>query len=124
MACQIRIHFPFVLVLLAWGCASNSHDTWVSTHGGTLADARQRRVERVSQPFLGRVIHGSVRFRVLNYDTACAFGWPDGRIYLTRSLVDLLDDQELAAAIAHELGHLVVDGHLHGAAALRGCERG
>src|SRR2546428_9696051 len=96
MACQIRIHFPFVLVLLAWGCASNSHDTWVSTHGGTLADARQRRGERASQPFLGRVIHGSVRVRVLNYDTACAIGWPACRTFLARPLVKPVGDQEMA----------------------------
>jgi len=87
-------------------------------------DARQRRVERVSRPVVGGLTHEPVRLRVLDCDTPCAFGWSDGRIYLTRSLVDLLDDQEVAAAIAHEIGHLIVDGHLRGAAALRGSQRG
>lgn len=50
-----------------------------------------------------------------------AWSWPDGRIKLSRALVDMLDDQELAAVIAHELGHLYDGGHLSGApAALRG----
>ena len=35
--------------------------------------------------------------------------------------MDLLNDQELAAAIAHEMGHLLNDGHLHTVVSLRGC---
>jgi predicted Zn-dependent protease len=34
-----------------------------------------------------------------------------------------LDDEELAAAVAHELGHLLNDGHLQPVASLKGCER-
>ena len=49
-----------------------------------------------------------------------AYAWPDGRLLLTRGLVRLLDDDELAAAVAHELGHLVSDGDFHTAAALSG----
>ncbi|MCW5890727.1 MAG: M48 family metalloprotease [bacterium] len=43
-----------------------------------------------------------------------------GRIEVTPALVDLLDDDELAAAVAHELGHLVAGGHVDAAAALAG----
>jgi predicted Zn-dependent protease len=39
---------------------------------------------------------------------------------VTRGLMDLLNDDELAAAIAHELGHLINDGHLHTVVSLRG----
>jgi predicted Zn-dependent protease len=49
-----------------------------------------------------------------------AYAWPDGRLLLTRGLVRLLDEDELAAAVAHELGHLLADGHLRTAAALSG----
>jgi len=35
-----------------------------------------------------------------------AWAWPDGRIRVTAALVDVLDDAELAAALAHEAGHL------------------
>jgi Zn-dependent protease with chaperone function len=40
---------------------------------------------------------------------------------ITRALVDLVDDDELAAAIAHEAGHLLAEGHLQRPAALNGC---
>lgn len=54
-------------------------------------------------------------------DEVGAWSWPDGRIRLSRALVDLLDDAELAAALAHEIGHLLDAGHVAGqAAALAG----
>jgi predicted Zn-dependent protease len=43
-----------------------------------------------------------------------AWAWSDGRIQVSRSLADLLDDDELAAAVAHELGHLLAGGELPG----------
>ena len=49
-----------------------------------------------------------------------AWSWPDGRVRVSRSLVDLLDEDELAAAIAHELGHLLDGGELPGAEAALG----
>lgn len=54
-----------------------------------------------------------------------AWSWPDGDVRVSRSLVELLDDEELAAALAHELGHLLDGGHLDGLpAALAGASRG
>ena len=41
-----------------------------------------------------------------------AWAWPDGRIEVSRALIDRLDDEELAAALAYELGHLLDGGHL------------
>jgi hypothetical protein len=38
-----------------------------------------------------------------------AYSWRNGRIVLTRDLVNILDDDELCAAIAHEIGHLICD---------------
>jgi predicted Zn-dependent protease len=63
-----------------------------------------------------------VTVRVLDSDDLCAYGWPDGSLFVTRGLVDRLDDAELAAAVAHELGHLLSDGHLRTIVSLRGCE--
>jgi Zn-dependent protease with chaperone function len=40
---------------------------------------------------------------------------------VTRGLVDLLDQRELAAAIAHEVGHLLDGGHVHTVVSLGGC---
>ena len=39
---------------------------------------------------------------------------------MTRGLIDLLNDEELAAALAHEIGHLLADGHLPGRFSLHG----
>jgi hypothetical protein len=50
-----------------------------------------------------------------------AWAWPKGPIRVSGALVDLVDDDELAAAIAHELGHLQADGAWQGPlAALEG----
>jgi predicted Zn-dependent protease len=87
--------------------------------GGVLVDPRQQKVED-SLALLG--IYGrGLRVQVLNNGTICANSWRDGSIFVTRALVDLLDRQELTAVMAHEMGHLLNDGHLQGAASLRGC---
>lgn len=50
-----------------------------------------------------------------------AWSWPDGRIRVSRTLADALDDDELRAALAHEIGHLLDAGHVAGGpAALAG----
>jgi Zn-dependent protease with chaperone function len=54
---------------------------------------------------------------VLASGRPCAYAWPDGTLFVTRGLLDLLDDDELAAALAHEMGHLSV-GPATGYAAL------
>ena len=43
-----------------------------------------------------------------------AWAWPRGPIQVSRDLIDLLDDDELAAVIAHELAHLRDDRHWTG----------
>jgi predicted Zn-dependent protease len=62
-----------------------------------------------------------VHVHVLDSSTIGAYGWPDGNLFVTRGLVDRLSDRELAAAIAHEVGHLLNDGHLDSVVSLRGC---
>lgn len=74
--------------------------------------ARQARIDQAVR----RVLPPGETHRVTVYlsadGAASAYAWPDGRIVLTRRLVDLLDEQALAAVIAHEVGHLLLDGHL------------
>ena len=67
------------------------------------------------------------RVLILESSKMNAFSWPDGRIYVTRGLVERLTDDELAAALSHELGHLLQDHHvtvaaLQGFAASGDCE--
>ncbi len=51
------------------------------------------------------------KFRVLDLDTVNAWAAPGGRVFVTRGLlVHLSSDAELAAVLAHEMGH-VVAGH-------------
>lgn len=117
----------FTLVLLgittfsAVGCGRTAAESaWIRTQGGVVRGAR---LERVQAAFatLGRPADRAVHVHVLESDSIGAYGWPDGNLFVTRGLVDLLNDQELAATVAHELGHLLNDGHLHAVVSLRGC---
>ena len=105
------------------GCVGPTRQSWVQHQGGLLTGPRQQRVDRIARQVVPADLRDAVTVRVLNSDTVSAYAWPDGRIYVTRGLVDLCDDAEVAAAIAHELGHLLGDGHLEAgpAAGLRGC---
>ena len=106
---------------LSLGCGSiGDQSTWVKAQGGLVSDSHQRRAEAACA-LLGRPVEGRPQVYALNSDSVGAYSWPNGNIFVTRGLVDLLNDQELAAAIAHEMGHLLNDGHLHAVASLRGC---
>ncbi|MBI1370868.1 MAG: M48 family metalloprotease [Planctomycetes bacterium] len=61
-----------------------------------------------------------VRVYVLDSDAVAAYARPERAVYLTHGLVTLASDQEIAAAVAHELGHLLDDGYLASPVALTG----
>jgi predicted Zn-dependent protease len=66
-------------------------------------------VERVGRRLLaqGGVTGSGYSFYVLDTPTPNAHALPSGHIFVTRGLLALLDDEaELAAALAHELGHV------------------
>jgi Zn-dependent protease with chaperone function len=69
--------------------------------------SRQERVER-----LGRLVappgcsSRKLTFRISRRGGLGAWAWQSGRIEITPDLVDALDDDELAAALAHEAAHL------------------
>lgn len=51
--------------------------------------------------------HIDFRFRILETDEINAFAAPNGYIYFTQGLLDVLEtDDEIAFVIAHELGHI------------------
>ncbi|MGB7157327.1 MAG: M48 family metalloprotease [Tepidisphaeraceae bacterium] len=58
---------------------------------------------------------------VVNSGDAGGFSWRCGAIVVTRGLIDMLDDDELAAVIAHEMGHLHANHHIAPVASLKGC---
>ena len=113
------------LVLVACGGFLFSTGCAAPAGGGVPVTSPERRradaaLARLSAALDGRVI----RLAVGDSSDVAAYAWPDGRVLLTRGLVRLLDDEELAAAVAHELGHLVADGHLRTVAALGGAPAG
>jgi Zn-dependent protease with chaperone function len=74
------------------------------------ADAlRLERVERIGGSLLA---DSRIAWGVSPRNGLGAWAWPCGRVQVSRALVDRLDDDELAAALAHELGHLLDRGHL------------
>lgn len=95
-----------VLATASAGCRGplpvNAFDPLANDHG-------QDRIVRLGEALLPGA---SVRWRLTPRQEVGAWAWPDGRIEVSQLLLDLLDDDELAAALAHELGHLLDGGHL------------
>ena len=86
------------------------HPRIVGSFGGAYADRRvQDYVARVGHA-LGQVSERpdlAFTFTVLDSPVVNAFALPGGYIYVTRGLLALVSDEaELAAVLAHELGHL------------------
>ena len=72
---------------------------YVNAIGGKLARSAERRELKYT-------------FTVLNSDVVNAFALPGGYIYITRGLLALAGDEaELAAVLAHELGHITALHH-------------
>jgi hypothetical protein len=109
------------------GCSagpSSTIDCWTTERGGVLVDARQDRAERtLARLSIANVTSKRLSIAVLDTSSIGAFSWPSGQVFVTRGLIDLVDDDEFCAAIAHEAGHLVADGHLPPPAALDGYHR-
>lgn len=66
-------------------------------------------VQQVGERLLAALPPTSMQYRFVLVDLPVvnAFGMPGGRIYVTRKMVAFLNsDQELAALLAHEIGHI------------------
>lgn len=93
---------------------------WLATRGPLLEGSAQARAEAALRSVHPCAESSSLRIHVLDTRDVGAFAWPEGDIIVTSALLDLLDDDELAAALAHEIGHLLSDDHLHATATLIG----
>jgi hypothetical protein len=125
---SVRYHLLGLLLLtlaMMPGCAmrSDSSSAWVARAGGLVRDDRQQRVKTVAARLVGEDRQLHIKVHVLATDTVCAFARPHGTVYVTRGFVDRADDDVLAAALAHEAGHLLSDGRAHWVASLKGCEK-
>ena len=116
------IALVIIVTFSSVGCVDTATElTWVRAQGGVVQDDAHLRRAQAACSLLGPAADRTVHVHVLHSDAVGAYGWPNGNLFVTRGLVDLLNDQELAAAIAHEMGHLLNDGHLHTVVSLRGC---
>lgn len=94
------------------------------THLDMAAASQASRLAAVTESLRGSLPQGArVTVQLAKRDGLGAWAHRGGRIEVTPALVDLLDDDELAAAVAHELGHLLAGGRL-GQAALAGNAQG
>ena len=107
-------------VLPTLGCAARGPAGAPSTAPALAPTPAQAIAEKLGAGRLNRPVH----IRISPSTEVGAYAWPGGQIVLTRGLVELLDENELAAAIAHELGHLVEAAPVPPPAALRGHSHG
>jgi Zn-dependent protease with chaperone function len=113
-----KVGLSLASVMLFAGCASAP----VVTPAAPIARARNDSVRVARAVNALSPLLGGRNLRAALDDTPAvgAYAWPDGRILLTRGLVRLLDDDELAAAVAHEMGHLLEETHAPAVASLDG----
>lgn len=113
--------FVMLMIALAAGCSTHqavsppraaSHQAWVRSQGGLAPVSHADHLVDICRRRLGADTLAECQLHVLESEAAVAFAWPDRRIYLSRGLIACLTDEELTAAVAHELGHLLDDGHI------------
>lgn len=116
----VRSALSLLPLLLTMACASMpageapAWRAWSLRHGGVLAPEDAARAYARAESALARIAPACdcahLVVRVLDQDEAAAFAFRDGSLFVTRELTELLDEGELAAAIAHEVGHLTGQG--------------
>jgi Zn-dependent protease with chaperone function len=75
--------------------------------GGNNQALAQRAADETVAKLTAGIEVGAVRVRVTGSARVGAFSGPDGSSELTSGLVERLDEDEIAAAVAHELGHVL-----------------
>lgn len=105
---------PLLVLIAAMLCAAGC----VAERPGPVlispqTDPQLSRTQQVYEHVLAPQIGGELRIAVLDTPGLAAYSKPSGRLYLTRDLINALSDDELAAVLAHEAAHLLLDGHRH-----------
>lgn len=108
---RIGLLSGLLCALLAGGCAAGgeafARDSWTKRQGGISAGDKSipltGAVERlqIACPLIKLHVH------VLEKNDLSAYVWPDGHIYVSRELAARATEEQLAAAMAHEIGHLL-----------------
>ena len=102
--------------MIRWGVLLLLAMTLAACRGPSPRDDLDRATDATRRERIGRIggslVAEGVAWQVSPRKGLGARAWPDGRIEVSRALIDRLDDEELAAVLAHELGHLLDGGHL------------
>lgn len=92
---------------------TEEHSRIVAAYGGIYHDAK---VEQALVPIVSRIVAASdrpdqaYRITILNAPAINAFALPGGYLYVTRGLLALANDSsEVAAVLAHEMGHITAN---------------
>ena len=94
-----RLHHPVILKQYGGEYGAPELKRYVESIGQFLASTAER-------PDL------KFKFTVLNSEDVNAFATPGGYVYVTRGLMALADDEaQLAAVLAHEIGHIAARHH-------------
>jgi predicted Zn-dependent protease len=95
-----------LLLLFSVGCvAQQPTEGWVTRQGGTLEDGRVR-AQKLTADLLRSQPQLHCKIFILNRSDLTAFSWRDGRIFVSRGLMDV-GDAAVSAAIAHEIAHIM-----------------
>ena len=104
------------------GCASSHRDitTWVADSGGVCEKGPPTdRVRALAARVTDGCADATIDVSVLHRDDLSAFSWPGGQVFVSRGIVEALDDELLMAAIAHELAHVLNHRDIRQVAGLR-----
>jgi Peptidase family M48 len=112
----------WMCLLVGCSVSPSANSSWINRQGGISTDvAQQKRVEAITSRLTAGQTELRVGVHVLNSDAVCAYGLPNRNLFVTRGLLDRADDEVIAAALAHEFGHLLGDGRVRPVVSLRGC---
>lgn len=78
-------------------------------YGGVSIDpVLDSRIQSVGKRLVPKTANPKLpyRFRVLNTDDVNAFALPGGPVYVNKGLLKIVNDDELASVMGHELGHV------------------
>jgi hypothetical protein len=98
----------------------SARTAWERRQGGTVDDPAAARRAAAALRRLLPDAPSALALHLLDTSDPVAYSFPDGSLYLSRALARQLPDDALAATLAHELGHLLLDGHLRSPESLRG----
>lgn len=97
----------------ATGAGAEEHARIVAAYGGIYHDDK---LEQTVARIVGRIVAASeqpeqpYRITILNSPAVNAFALPGGYLYVTRGLLVLASDSsEVAAVLAHEMGHVIAN---------------